>query len=63
MIIPRGRKRKGKRNRSWERDRQGEDKGSSEQEWEEVRSLLDPNPQLKGVELGKYAPKVISSIF
>ena len=30
----------------------------SEQKWEEVKQYLDPNPQLKGTEKGKYAIKV-----
>lgn len=30
----------------------------SEQKWEEVKQYLDPNPQLKGVEEGRYATKV-----
>ena len=29
-----------------------------ESEWRKVRKLMDPNPQLKGVELGRYALKV-----
>ena len=28
------------------------------QQWEEVKQYLDPNPQLKGVEKGKYSTKV-----
>ena len=30
----------------------------SEQRWEDVKQYLDPNPQLKGIEKGKYATKV-----
>ena len=33
-------------------------KEGQESEWRKVRKLMDPNPQLKGVELGRYASKV-----
>ena len=31
---------------------------SSEKQWEDVKQYLDPNPQLKGVDKGRYATKV-----
>ena len=31
---------------------------TSEKQWEEVKQYLDPNPQLKGVDKGRYATKV-----
>ena len=69
MSLPQvsGSKKKKKRGRDWEEEkkekakkakigREGEE--SSESEWRVVRSFIDPNPQLKGVAPGKYAPKV-----
>ena len=34
---------------------------ATEAKWEGVRQYLDPNPQLKGTDLGRYAPKVRES--
>ena len=31
---------------------------TSEKQWEDVKQYLDPNPQLKGVDKGRYATKV-----
>ena len=31
-----------------------------EGQWEEIKQYLDPNPQLKGVDKGRYATKVCS---
>lgn len=64
MILPRvGRRRQRQRKREREGEGEGEvgeqvKKEKAEAEWQEVRSLMDPNPQLKGVDPGKYAPKV-----
>lgn len=30
-----------------------------ESRWQEVKQYLDPNPHLKGVDLRRYAPKVL----
>ena len=30
----------------------------SEQQWAQVKQYMDPNPQLKGIEQGRYAAKV-----
>ena len=30
----------------------------SEKQWKEIKQYLDPNPQLKGVDKGRYATKV-----
>ena len=61
VSLPRVGRRKGRR-REREREREGEGdtegRGKAEAEWQEVRRLMDPNPQLKGVDPGKYAPKV-----
>ena len=69
VSLPRGRKRKRtKQGRKYgEKKERREDTaagkgGSSEVEWNEVRKYMDPNPQLKGVPLGKNAPKVIDSV-
>ena len=32
--------------------------GQREEEWQGVRKYLDPNPHLKGVDIGRDAPKV-----
>ena len=66
-------KRGKKRRRRTERDggkgedeeRYGEDVISKkDKEWREVRQYMDPNPQLKGIDPGRYAPKVgISQCF
>ena len=32
--------------------------GDLETQWQEVKQFMDPNTQLKGVEKGRYAPKV-----
>ena len=62
VSLPRvGRKKQRRRKSEGEREGEGqgqEKKEKVEAEWHEVRSLMEPNPQLKGVELGKYAPKV-----
>lgn len=66
ISLPRVARRKGKRVRGCEGEKERMQKGkkgtggeeSLGSEWREIRSLMDPNPQLKGVELGKYAPKV-----
>ena len=57
VSLPRAGKRKRRRP---ERETEGQGKVDSraEAEWREVRDLMDPNPQLNGVALGKYAPKV-----
>lgn len=66
---------KKKRKRRGESRREGKESGRSEdgersrddamderdKEWREVRQYMDPNPQLKGIEPGKYAPKVESA--
>ena len=41
----------GKDNEVMEREKKDE-------EWDEVRKFMDPNPQLSGVDPGRYAPKV-----
>ena len=67
MSLPRvGRKKQRWREREREEsEREGEGEGEgqvkkekAEAEWHEVRSFMEPNPQLKGVDPGKYAPKV-----
>ena len=64
MILPRvGRRKQRQRKREREGEGEGEvgeqvKKEKAEAEWQEVRSLMDPNPQLKGVDPGKYTPKV-----
>lgn len=64
VSLPRGVRRKGKRRRGGEEEKEKEvhkvteSRESLEAEWKEVRSFMDPNPQLRGVALGKYAPKV-----
>ena len=30
----------------------------AEAKWEEIKQYWDPNPQLKGTDLGRHAPKV-----
>ena len=35
--------------------------GQREEEWRGVRKYLDPNPHLKGVDIGRDAPKVSSA--
>ena len=35
-----------------------EKESQADADWKEVRGFMDPNPQLRGVPLGKYAPKV-----
>jgi len=32
--------------------------GGREEEWQGIRKYLDPNPHLKGVDMGRDAPKV-----
>lgn len=32
--------------------------GGREEEWQGIRKYLDPNPHLKGVDMGRNAPKV-----
>lgn len=64
IRLPRGVRRKGKRRRGGEGGKEEgvhkvtESRESLEAEWKEVRSFMDPNPQLRGVSLGRYAPKV-----
>ena len=31
---------------------------ATEDKWDEIKQYLDPNPQLRGTDLGRYAPKV-----
>lgn len=64
VTLPQGVRRKGKRRRGGEGEKEKgvykvtESGESLEAEWKEVRSFMDPNPQLRGVALGRYAPKV-----
>ena len=47
--------------RLWIEDREVKSK-ESERRWSEVKKYLDPNPQLRGWDKGKYADKVKSFI-
>ena len=66
--LPRGHKRT--RTKQWRKDGEKKErredtagKGRSlELEWNEVKKYLNPYPQLKGIPLGKNAPKVIDSV-
>ena len=65
MSLPRvGRKKQRWREREREESERKEEgegqvkKEKAEAEWHEVRSFMEPNPQLKGVDPGKYAQKV-----
>ena len=65
VSLPRGRRKKGKRRREGkteEKERRDSSGSGAEVEWSEVRTFINPNPQLKGVALGKYAPKVFTSL-
>ena len=60
MSLPHVRKRKRERGKKKDEHEKGKGcEGSAELAWKEVRGFMDPNPQLKAVELGKDAPKVI----
>ena len=40
------------------KDNEVMEREKKDKEWHEVRKFMDPNPQLKGVDAGTYAPKV-----
>ena len=68
VSLPRkwGKKRKRRRGESKREGGKGEDGeryredviSERDKEWREVRQYMDPNPQLKGVDPGRHAPKV-----
>ena len=65
MSLPRvgGKKKRWRERKREESEGEGGGEGQvkkekAEAEWHEVRSFMEPNPQLKGVDPGKYAQKV-----
>ena len=63
VSLPSRHQRK-RRRQQYDRDGDGDTCGAvsksseTKKQWEEVKQYLDPNPQLKGVEEGRYAAKV-----